>query len=1013
VLVGRGPELALLEERARKAAEGEGRAVLIAGDAGIGKTRLVTELIAHWRGGVVAPAQALPSTTGRGVLPPAAQGGQVLTGVCAEGELSLPFLPFVEAIGNHLAVPDPGRGQLGSYRHELARLLPSLDAEAPPVDPSDPATGRLRLFDAILALFRQLGRRSPVLLVIEDLQWADPSTRELFDYLSRLIRPLRLLLVATCRPEDLGRNHPLRQLIRGWERSHQVEVVRLEPLDAVETRAMIRATVGADRFGPAALEAVLERSEGNPYLVEELLRAASDAGWQGGEEGLLPKTVREGVLARVEGLGRQGVEVLQAAAVLGQRFRYESLAAVTGLNAEELGDALEAAISAQLLEETDGELGLYRFRHALTRDAVQDNLIAPRRRRLHAAAAAALAAQPGTPTVEVCRHLLAARDWRSAAPLFLKAAEEAEAAYSSEDAADIYSKALEHVEGDLEQAELECRLGVARLQHGEVAEARRRLSAGIDRLEAAGAQRSAAHFRIQLAVASWQGSRLDLARAELEQARQALEPDGPSEDLAMVHVRLAGLDMVELEGEAAIASATTAVEIAGKVGAVAPRIWAYDYLGAGLAYTGRLVEGLEYLDQSFREARDGGLFLIAADALYQGALWRLIDLRPQEAMDRVHVLRTLHAGRWSRREADIAEAMTFWWGFGLPAPALDLLEQAIAPYERGADNTWIAWAEINLAAVNAELGRFAAARRLLQGQGGRSEPHLWMLNAWTVMRVGLDAGDLELALSPGPALLAGLPVASPVRRILLDIAVEVLLAAGHLAEARRVSEDALPKLGEGPLTDRVRGRLALASGDPIPAIEDLGKAAAGFASRGLAHQEARTRIVLAAALAAAGHADRGREELRTALASARERGSLQEAALARTALREAGASTEPTVELVAAALDSIRLGADPETGPLLDLECLGSAARGRGEPLRRLLGDLVRELMASPDPSHAERGAVLDAYYLRRLGSHEKVMEALFLSDATYYRRRKDGLAELTQLLQDREAAAREALLQN
>src|SRR5438270_6098152 len=143
VLVGRGPELALLEERARKAAEGEGRAVLIAGDAGIGKTRLVTELIAHWRGGVVAPAQALPSTTGRGVLPPAAQGGQVLTGVCAEGELALPFLPFVEAIGNHLAVPDPGRGQLGSYRHELARLLPSL-AEAPPVDPSDPATGRLR-----------------------------------------------------------------------------------------------------------------------------------------------------------------------------------------------------------------------------------------------------------------------------------------------------------------------------------------------------------------------------------------------------------------------------------------------------------------------------------------------------------------------------------------------------------------------------------------------------------------------------------------------------------------------------------------------------------------------------------------------------------------------------------------------------------------------------------------------------------------------------------------------------
>ena len=148
MLVGRGPELALLEERAGKAAEGEGRAVLITGDAGIGKTRLVAELITHWRAGGRARA-GFAEHDRQGGAPPAGQGGQVLTGVCAEGELTLPFLPFVEAIGNHLAVPDPGRGQLGSYRHELARLLPSL-AEAPPVDPSDPATGRRRLFDALI-----------------------------------------------------------------------------------------------------------------------------------------------------------------------------------------------------------------------------------------------------------------------------------------------------------------------------------------------------------------------------------------------------------------------------------------------------------------------------------------------------------------------------------------------------------------------------------------------------------------------------------------------------------------------------------------------------------------------------------------------------------------------------------------------------------------------------------------------------------------------------------------------
>ena len=129
VLIGRAVEFALLEEQLRQATEGTGRAVLVTGDAGIGKSRLVAELVTRAGAG----------------------GAQVLTGACAEGELTASFLPFVEAIGNHLALPDPGRGELGAFRQELARLMPSIAAEAPPVDPSDPAEGRLRLFDAVLS----------------------------------------------------------------------------------------------------------------------------------------------------------------------------------------------------------------------------------------------------------------------------------------------------------------------------------------------------------------------------------------------------------------------------------------------------------------------------------------------------------------------------------------------------------------------------------------------------------------------------------------------------------------------------------------------------------------------------------------------------------------------------------------------------------------------------------------------------------------------------------------------
>ena len=971
----------LLEDRLRQAIKGTGQAALVTGDAGIGKSRLVAELVTKAASG----------------------GAQVLSGACAEGELTASFLPFVEAIGNHLSFPDPARGELGAFRHELARLLPSIAGEAPPVDPSDAAEGRLRLFDAVLALFRHLARRSPVVLVIEDLQWADPSTRELFDYLARMERPISLLLLGTCRTEDLTRGHPLRPLIRRWEKMGLVATIALQPLDAAQARAMVRATVGGERFGAPALEALLERSEGNPYVVEEMLKAASDAGWDGSAAGPLPKTISDGILDRVDSLLEGQAEILRAAAVLGHRFRYDVLARMTGASVKQLGSALAAAVLAQLVEETDADAGLYHFRHALTRDAIYEDL-GPRRRPLHAAAALALGDLPGTPAVELCRHFLAARDFESAAPLFLRAAEEAEAAYSHEDAAEIYAKALEHAEGEQAQGELECRLGTSRLRHGEVAEARRRLDAGIRHLEAVGDTRRAAHFRVELAVACWQGSRLDLARGELERARSALEPDGPSEDLAMVHVRLAGLNMVELEGVAAVASATLAAAMAGEVGADAPRIWSYGYLGVGLAYLGRLREGLEYLDQSFQEALAKGLFLIAADALYQGVLWRLIDLRPAEAMDRVHVLRSLHAGNWSRREADIAEAMTYWWGFGEPRPALELLEHAIEPYERGAENTWIAWAEINLAAVNGQLGRHAVARRLLEGQGGRSEPHLWTLNAWTVMRVGIDGGDLEYALSAGPAVLASVAMAAPIRRILLDVGIEVLLAAGHLAEALRVAESGLEGLGGGPLVDRVRGRLELAAGDAGLAAGFFAAAVDGFAKRGIRHEEARTRLLTGEALLRTGSVEAAIAEFRTSLASAQERGAAHEEALARKALRACGAVSDPTIDQVKGALEDLEESDRLARSPLVELAILGPG-RNRAELLRALLTNLVAELAASSQYAEKEAARVLAAYYFERRGSHERVAESLHMTMPTYYRRLRGGQLRLAELLRDREAA--------
>jgi hypothetical protein len=349
--------------------------------------------------------------------------------------------------------------------------------------------------------------------------------------------------------------------------------------------------------------------------------------------------------------------------------------------------------------------------------------------------------------------------------------------------------------------------------------------------------------------------------------------------------------------------------------------------------------------------------------------------------------------------------MTYWWGFGEPRPALELLEHAIEPYDRGAENTWIAWAEINLAAVNGQLARHAAARRLLEGQGGRAEPHLWMLNAWTVMRVGSDGGDLEYALSAGPAVLAALAIPAPLRRILLDVGIEVLVSAGHLSEARRVAEIGLPGLGGGPLVDRVKGRIGLAAGDAGLAAESFRAAVDGFAGRGIRHEEARTRLLLGEALRLGGDAEAGIAELRTALASAQQRGAIHEESLGRSALRAAGAVTDPTLEQVKAALEELHDTDRVARSPLLELACLGPGA-SRSDLLRALLQGLVGGLAGSPAYAEKEAARVLEAYYFERRGSHERVAESLHLTMPTYYRRLRGGHLRLAELLREREAAA-------
>ncbi|CAL9272340.1 hypothetical protein SUDANB5_00787 [Streptomyces sp. SudanB5_2050] len=359
-LVGREDELARLTGVLERARAGEARAVLIAGDAGVGKTRTLDEV------------------AGRA----AAAGTTVLTGHCVDlGDVGLPYLPFTEILGV-LAADERFAAVLAA--HPVADRL--LGAGPQDAEGRDGTTrSRLRLFEDVAALLAELSDVAPLLLVLEDLHWADQSSRDLLRFLlSRgvLQRPAggarghRVALFASYRADDLHRRHPLRPLLAELVRLPSVERLELRPLPDGDVARLVRSL--RERPLPeATVHRIVERAEGNAFYAEELV-AATDAPVHG-----VPSGLADVLLIRFEQLSETAQQVLRTAAVAGRRVGHELLRDAVGLPEEELESALREALGRQLLVSDDGDT--YSFRHALAREAVYADLLPGERARLHGA----------------------------------------------------------------------------------------------------------------------------------------------------------------------------------------------------------------------------------------------------------------------------------------------------------------------------------------------------------------------------------------------------------------------------------------------------------------------------------------------------------------------------------------------------------------------------------------------------------------------------------------------------
>src|SRR2546421_3507511 len=516
-LVGRDSELSTLEDALLSALRGDGGVVIVGGEAGMGKTRLVNA--------VAGRARRL--------------GCVVISGGCSEAELSLPYLPFLEAIGNYLATAEVGplRERLGSATDELAQLFPQLGR--PASSAGDAAQAKMRLFESMLMLLRDAARSRALLLILEDLQWADPATRELLDYATRRLRSTSVLVIATYRTDEMHRKHALLPTIQGWRRNGQVELVDLRPLTPQQVASMVCAIFEERSISDEFRDFLHERSEGNPFVLEEMLRDAIDrgdvfrteTGWDRKSlaEIRIPPNVRDTILQRLERLSREDVPVLSAASVFGRSFDLPSLAAVAQVDEAAALAALEASVSAQLIEEEDRVSGRYRFRHALTREAIYEDLVVPRRRQIHSRVADVLKSRRDRAPVELANHLFLAGRNDEAVAMCMAAAQDAIQARAYRDAAELLERAAPFVADPVQRAEMQCQAADSYWNNNDSPTAKRLLEHAIPELEEAGRAAVAAHYRVLLGRCWWELLGTARAREEFEKARAVLEPLGPSE----------------------------------------------------------------------------------------------------------------------------------------------------------------------------------------------------------------------------------------------------------------------------------------------------------------------------------------------------------------------------------------------------------------------------------------------------------------------------------------------------
>jgi tetratricopeptide (TPR) repeat protein/transcriptional regulator with XRE-family HTH domain len=780
-LVARAAELDRLGAVVEAVAAGAGRLVLLAGEPGIGKTRLAQEITLAARN----------------------RGFVVVTGRCYEPQETVAYYPFLEALTKAYALASAAlRAEVPRRWMEVTRLLPDQILVGLTPAPLAPAghDDQQRLFWQVTGFLQALASERPLALLLDDLHWADCASLDLVQHLARHTREHRILVLGAYRDVDMGRQHPLRAALRDLGREKLAERIVLRRLPADGTAALVTATMGTGDVSLELTALIHERADGNPFFIQELLRAFVERGnvyhddgrwaWRAADEIVVPENVRSVIDQRLAHLSVPALEILQEASVLGQTFTFDDLRA--------LQDRPEADVEAALDEATHAGMarpaGLdgYAFQHVLIQQALYVELTPRRRRRLHQAAGMALERLPERErerrVAELGRHFVEGGEGERALSYLLRAGVQAEAVYAHREAEQHLLRALALAE-ELGIREQEAE---ALEKLGAVLTALARYDAALKALERAAESYQATGDREGNLRAVAQIGRVHAQRGTPQKGVARLQPlleshavSEPSAGLASLYVALAETLSGSGQLSESLVAAERAAEIAEAVGDDQTLAEAEWRRSNAIGLLTSIEEGVHVLEtRAIPLAQATGNLWIGALSLHLIAIQRLLRGELEEA--RRSAERALEVaerlgdptvtafilgtrgfiayfiGEWGRARADLEQAVAMvrqvavsWYSagalgrFGLLClgegrweAAAAYLEESIALATRIGDPQPVREVHIMLAERDLLEGRAEEARARLEplldrpGPGQGEVPILLSLLAWAHLDLG-------------------------------------------------------------------------------------------------------------------------------------------------------------------------------------------------------------------------------------------------------------------------------------